>query len=527
MHTQVEDREVGQATAPAPPKRARLIAGIALLIGLAVVVALVGAKWPFTERGVIASLQQQSASDVHVGGFRQTFFPHPGCVADDVTFRRSGGTQPLITIRKLTIVGSYHGLLTQHLDTIRADGLNVQIDRQAFAGALGRTVSGLTIGHIIADGAQVVVPRQQVGQPPLVFRIPKLALHDVADGRPLAFETTLELPRPEAEVHLAGKFGPWQPGQTAHARLSGSYAVHRLDLGSFAGLAGQLVASGKFDGQLQGVKVQGSLDAPEFELRQSKHPVHLVADYSAIVDGLNGDVEIEAARTHFRNTTIVGAGKVSGEGLDQGKAVTAEISSSQARIEDLLWLFVSDNPPAMMGPIVFRGKAQIPPTNEMFTKKITLQGDFGISDAQYPNPKTQKDIDVLSARARGRADEVEDANEKAGGDSYDPGKVLTNLKGHVALSDGIAHLSDISFDVPGAQAFVSGTYSLLTKKIDLRGHMRLEAELSKTTTGFKSVLLKVLHPFLHKSKHKVSVVAIRMGGIYGHPTYTVVPKAEK
>lgn len=32
---------------------------------------------------------------------------------------------------------------------------------------------------------------------------------------------------------------------------------------------------------------------------------------------------------------------------------------------------------------------------------------------------------------------------------------------------------------------------------------------------------------MHKSKKKESVMAIRIGGTYGHPTYAVAPKAEK
>ncbi len=527
MQTQLEERQAAHGTADPAPNRTRLIVAIALLLGLAVLVGVAGAKWPFTELAMLRSLQQQSGGDVQIGGFRQTYFPHPGCVAEGVTFRTGASAQPLITIQKLTVVGSYHGLLTEHLNAIRADGLKVIIDKQPFSGSLGRIGYGLTIGEIIADGAQIVFPAEQQGQPPLIFRVPKLVLRDVADSRPLNFETTVQLPRPDGEVQLTGKFGPWRSGETAHTRLSGSYALHRLDLGTFAGLAGQLIASGKFDGELQAVKVEGSLDAPNFEVRQSKHPVHLAAQYQATVDGLNGDVDVDAARAHFRRTTIVGAGKVSGEGLQHGKAVTAELSSKQARIEDLLWLFVSKDPPDMLGPITFRAKAQIPPGNEPFTRKVKLEGDFGISDAQYPNPKTQKDIDVLSARARGQADRIEDITEKPGNEDYDPGKVLTGVKGHVVLSDGVAHLSNISFSVPGAEAFVSGTYSLLTEKVDLSGHMRMEAELSKTTTGVKSALLKLMQPFLHKSKHQVSVVAIRIGGTYGHPTYTAVPKAEK
>jgi len=525
MQTQLEERQAERANANAPLPRVRLIAAIALLIGLAVLVGVVGSKWPFTELAMLRSLQEQSGTQVQVTGFRQTYFPHPGCVADGVTFRK-GNAQPFITIQKLTVAGSYHGLLTNHLKSIRADGFRLVIDKQTFSGALGKTSPGLTIGEIIADGAEIAFPAQQKGEEPLVFRIPKLALHDVADTQPLRFETTVQLPKPVAEVEVTGKFGPWRAGQTAQTRLSGSYALHRLDLGSFAGLAGQMIASGKFDGELQGVKVEGSLDAPDFEVRQSKHPVHLVAQYDATVNGLNGDVEIDAARAHFRGTTIFGAGTVSGEGLEQGKAVTAELSSKQARIEDLLWLFVSGNQPAMAGPIVFRAKVQLPPENRSFTKKVKLEGDFGVSNAQYPNATTQKNIDLLSARARGQADKVEDQQDKVG-NNYDPGKVLSDVKGHVVLNDGIAHLSNVSFAVPGAQAFVSGTYSLLTEKVDLSGHMRLEAELSKATTGVKSVLLKVMQPFMHKSKHQVSVVAIRIGGTYGNPTYTAVPKAEK
>ena len=74
---------------------------------------------------------------------------------------------------------------------------------------------------------------------------------------------------------------------------------------------------------------------------------------------------------------------------------------------------------------------------------------------------------------------------------------------------------------------VSGTYKLTTEQVDLRGYMRLDSELSKATTGVKSVLLKVAKPFMKKGKHNASVVAIQIGGTYHNPTYAVVPKAEK
>ena len=510
-----------------PLKRRSLIIGIALLIGLAVLVAFIARKWPFTRPAVIQSLQQESGSQVEIGAFREFYFPHPGCVAEQVVFHRDAKSPALITIQRLTIVGSYPGLLTQHVDTIRAEGFRLTPSKErapASLPGLGKTGPGVSIGHLVADGAEIDFGATQPGQTPVVFRIPKLELSDVTDGQPIKFQATVRLPRPAAQVDVSGRFGPWQSQKT---RLSGSYAVGHLDLNTFHGVAGEINASGKFDGQLQAVKVEGSLDSPNFEVRQSKHVIHLAALYQATVNGSNGDVNIDAARAHFLRTTVVGAGQVAGSPGQQGKTATIELASKQAHIEDLLWMFVSEARPAMIGAIVFRGHVQIPPEDRPFTRKIKLQGDFGISDAQYPNPQTQKDVDTLSARARGEADKVEDIAEKVGKDTYDPGRVLSNVKGHVQLTEGVAHLENVSFDVPGASARVSGTYSLLNEHVDLGGHMQMAADLPQTTTGVKSILLKVMKPFMRKSKHNQSEVAIHMGGTYQHPTFTAVPEAKK
>jgi hypothetical protein len=74
---------------------------------------------------------------------------------------------------------------------------------------------------------------------------------------------------------------------------------------------------------------------------------------------------------------------------------------------------------------------------------------------------------------------------------------------------------------------MNGSYSLASERVDLNGYMWLDSELSKATTGVKSVLLKVAEPFMKKGKHHASVVAIHIGGTYHDPTYSVAPKAEK
>jgi hypothetical protein len=99
---------------------------------------------------------------------------------------------------------------------------------------------------------------------------------------------------------------------------------------------------------------------------------------------------------------------------------------------------------------------------------------------------------------------------------------MTDLKGNVVLKDGLAGFSPVSFAVPGAEADMKGIYSLLTKRIDLRGKMRMLATVSQATTGAKSIFLKVLDPFYKKKEKGAGAeVPIRMTGTYGHTHFSV------
>ena len=51
-------------------------------------------------------------------------------------------------------------------------------------------------------------------------------------------------------------------------------------------------------------------------------------------------------------------------------------------------------------------------------------------------------------------------------------RVLTDLNGQVVLRGGTATFSPVSFAVPGAAADMNGTYSLLTKRVNMRGKMQ-------------------------------------------------------
>src|SRR5271166_2027143 len=128
----VEERQSERAPVP-KPKRWRPILAISLVVAVMLGAIALARQWPFTRQAVIRSLQQQSGTPVEIAAFRRFYFPHPGCVAEGVTFRKDPRTPPLITIQRLTIVGSYTGLLEHHLTSVRAEGLHLTASKESAA----------------------------------------------------------------------------------------------------------------------------------------------------------------------------------------------------------------------------------------------------------------------------------------------------------------------------------------------------------------------------------------------------------
>jgi hypothetical protein len=77
--------------------------------------------------------------------------------------------------------------------------------------------------------------------------------------------------------------------------------------------------------------------------------------------------------------------------------------------------------------------------------------------------------------------------------------VPTDLRGIFVLNNGLLSFSSLQFQIPGTHAAMTGEYSLDGNKFDFHGKLRMDAKLSQTTTGWKSILLKPLDPFFHKN----------------------------
>jgi AsmA-like C-terminal region len=501
---------------PKPPQQGSATHARKLIILSAVVLILIGAiifafsrAWPFAENQVLQNLREASDSQVEVKSFHLTYFPSPGCTLEGVVFRHSPGQPtPLISIDKLIVEGSYHGLISEHLRRITAVGMVVAIPPFGAGKPFHTTQSKITTDEVIANGAKLEFISDTPGSQPLLFDVHEASFRDVSWSGPLTYRLKVHNPEPPGEVSAEGKFGVWNESNPGETPVSGQYKFDHADLGVYQGIAGTLASTGKFEGKVAHIDITGTTDVPDFLVTSGKHPARLTTEFSAYVDAIHGDTFLNRVSASFSKTRILAQGSVAGSANGNGKIALIDLKSNQARIEDFLRLFVSANRSPMSGSVTLQFKAELPPGPEDFLKRVKLRGAFGVAGGTFSNSSTQQGIDKLSAGARGE-------NEK---EKENPETVLTNLKAQVSLVGGTAHFTDLSFGIPGAAANMLGTYNLINYKIDLRGQMRVDSKISNTTDGSKAFFLKMMQPFF-KKKRKGEIVPVKISGTYQHPTF--------
>jgi AsmA-like C-terminal region len=503
-------------------KKLALVGLPMLLLALAIFTTLLARHWPFSKARVTQSLQSTFPATVTFTKFRATYLPHPGCVAEGLVFTRLGstsGTPPVVTVQQLTIQAHYLDLLLRpgYLSQIVLKDLLVHIPpigTPVEESNWQETPSTTRVGEIVADGSTIQVDR--ASGPPLLFAIPTMHLESVADNQPLGFTVALHIPLPPGDVRATGKFGPWNYNEPGKTPVAGEYTFQNADLSVFYGIAGVLSAHDKFQGILRQIDSNGTIDVPNFMVTRSDHAVHLKSSFHAIVNGTNGDIQIDRVTANFLNTSVLAKGQIAHHAGQDGKLTTVDLSVQNGCIQDILRMFVHGHHPPLQGTTNFRAHVIIPPSDAPFLHKLCLVGDFGIGDGQFAKPATQISVDTLSQRALGEKVSPAVTPAISNPDASDPGGVISELAGHVELRNGTATLNDLRFAVPGASAHMHGTYNLETLAIDLHGTLKTEEEFSGLASAFKSVMLKPFNVFFRK-KHAGAVLPVHLTGTYKKP----------
>lgn len=505
-----------QVLSQTPVRRTRWLklAAFGLGLGLASFFVLLGFYWPFRLDAVTKELADESDSKVTAGSFQATYFPHPGCVLEQVIFQHNPkqGTSPLITVDRITIRGTFTGIFARHVSLVLVEGTHILVPPLGSEPFKTPPRSSVVIDDLIADGTVLEVASRESRTPPLKFSFAGFNISDVGSNSPAVFKATLSNPEPPGEITTTGKFGPWNPDAVGKTAVSGDYRFEHADLGFLRGISGILASSGKYTGTLEHIEVEGSTDVPLFAVTRSLHHSPLRTQFHAVVNAENGDVSLQNVNANLGQSTIQTQGSIAGKPGQAGKTASLTMESKDGRIQDLLLVFTKSRQAPMFGIVSFEAKISIPPGESPFLKKLELQGDFGIDAGSFTKSDTQQEVNSLSHGA------LNDKHHKAEDDDTDHQNVLSDLKGRVLLRNGIATFSNLSFGVPGALAQMEGTYNLISEKINFHGTLKTQAEVSKTTHGIKSLMLKALDPFL-KSKPDGYLTPVKITGTYDHPAF--------
>ena len=465
-------------------------------------------------------LQSRFKSSIEFSDFHVKLLPRVHLTIDGLVMRYQGRTDipPLIEIRKVTADADPEAFWRgREVSRVRLEGLQIHTPPRVPGGPPMIRGTGVdlakkypfVIDEIDAQDALIVLLRKPVdaGKPPTEFAIHEVTLYGFSLDHPASFHALLTNPKPIGEIHCDGQFGPWDSEQPSETAVSGEYTFHDADLSTVKGIKGILSSEGKFSGPLDYLNVRGITDTPEFALRTSDHPMALHTDFTAIVDGTNGNTVLTNVTARFLHTVLETQGAVVDvDPRIKGRTIFLDATSSHARVEDLLALAVKSARPAMTGAARLRTRILIPERDQDLVDRLQLDGQFGIESVEFTNSETQEKVDALSRKGQGKPKDAGIADE------------ASDFRGRFTVANAQANFSDLGFSVEGAAVSLNGTYNLDSGELDLRGHLQLNAKLSQTVSGWKSVVLK---PFDHffKGPDGGSDIPIRITGTRENPAF--------
>jgi AsmA-like C-terminal region len=97
--------------------------------------------------------------------------------------------------------------------------------------------------------------------------------------------------------------------------------------------------------------------------------------------------------------------------------------------------------------------------------------------------------------------------------------VTSDFSGRFTFGNGTLALSTLTFDVPGAIVKLNGQYSLRPETLAFSGDLVLDAKMSETTTGWKSLALKMVDPLFRKDGR--TIIPIKITGTRDDPSFGI------
>ena len=465
-----------------------------------------------------------------------------------------GWSEPLIRLAEF----KFHAPLNYgpgkplHISVVELKGLDVHLPPKShfehtagWAGGAGQVEGGshgagagllsFEVDSLECSGARLVLETSKPGKLPLEFAIAHLKLTAIAAGganhpkdqnpslgtEAMEFDAELTNPRPVGTIHTTGSFGPWQTTDPGESPVAGEYRFEHADLAGFKGIAGILTSTGRFEGTLRDLTVDGETDTPDFRLTHFGNALALHTKFHARVDGTNGDTWLEPVEATLGHSHFTAQGQIvrvaadAGDGgaspVSKGHDIALTIHVDRARIEDFLRLASHSATPLLTGPVTAEAMLHIPPGTEPVHERMELNGSFKLDEARFTSAKMQHRIEELSLRGQGRPKDVK---------TTDPASVDSTMQGDFQMADGVITLPGLKYTVPGATIQVKGTYGVEGGALDFAGTAQLQATVSEMVGGWVGKLLKPADRYFKKDGAGTEV-PIHIGGTREEPKFEV------
>jgi hypothetical protein len=505
---------------------------------------------PFVRARIVDGLQQRFHARVELDSFHMSLVDGlwaeghglriwPPAQVEGVTVpAEQAPEQPLISLEEFRFHAplDYDPRKPIHISVVELKGLNIQLPpkshfgRAAAAHAEQSMSSNLLyfgVDSIQCTGAHLVLEPGKPGKLPLDIAIASFKFANAGPGgirlgAPMRFEAELTNPKPHGAVHSTGTLGPWLVADPGESPIVGQYTFDHADLADFKGIAGILSSTGKYQGTLRDLAVDGETDTPDFRLTHFGNALPLHTRFHATVDATNGDTRLDPVDATLGRSHFIAKGQVvrvlasSGGApgsvpVSGGHDIALTVNVDQARIEDFLRLASRNSTPLLTGSLNMKTKLHIPPGPQPVHERLQLKGSFLLDGARFSSAKIQDGIEQLSLRGQGRPKELK---------TTDPASVKSTMLGDFQMARGVIKLPELTYSVPGATIHLAGTYGVEGGALDFTGTAALQATLSQMVGGWLGALVKPANRFF-KKEGAGTEVPIHISGTHEHPKFGI------
>jgi hypothetical protein len=451
----------------------------------------------------------------------------------------AGHGQPLIDLRAFYFRAPLHFDPDKpiHIWAVTLEGLTITVPsrpRQAPANAsstpgppptepLPRSAEMLRfrIDSVVCRNARIILENANPVKQPIEFDIATMNVAPVRAAGKMGFKAVLTNPRPKGLITTEGSFGPWVVEDPGHTPLEGRYRFEDADLSTFKGIAGMLSSTGRYQGTVRDMTVDGETRTPAFSLTHFGTPVPLKTTFHARVDSTNGDTWLQPVRATLGSTRLTASGKVvqvlaprngkSGSMHSIGRQITLDVDVERGQIADFLRLTSHGGAPILTGTLHMKTTFELPPGIVPVHERMRMEGNFVLGDALFSNPKLQDRVGGLSLRGQGKAQQAATA---AASD------VLSSMGGNFTMAGGAIDFPNLDYTMPGAEIKLRGVYGLDGGTLAFRGTASLQAPVSKLVGGWKGWLLTPVDPLFRK-KGAGTVVHVHIDGTRAEPHFRI------